>query len=104
MRVAVTEDRLACDLALGAHGDVIGELAQLNGEFPLRERLAWPADAGAVAVRPPRARRWRRSTGPGRLLATELGLDPGPELRDLHARLLADDPSLSLTADAVRPR
>src|SRR5580693_3203227 len=29
MRVTVTEDRLSCDLALGAHGDVIGELAQL---------------------------------------------------------------------------
>jgi hypothetical protein len=25
----------------------------------------------------------------------ELGLEPGPQLRDLHQRILADDPGLS---------
>ncbi len=94
-RVAVTEDRLACDLALGAHGDVIGELAQLNGEFPLRERLAWLLMLALWRC----GRRGEALAAFGqtrRLLAAELGLDPGPELLDLHARLLADDPSLAL--------
>jgi DNA-binding SARP family transcriptional activator len=98
LRAAVTEDRLACDLALGAHSAVIGELAQLNDEFPLRERLAWLlmlalwrcGRRGEALAAFDRTRR---------LLAAELGIDPGPELRDLHARLLADDRSLALPAD-----
>ena len=36
-----------------------------------------------------------------RVLATELGLDPGPELTRIHAKVLADDPSLAMPADAV---
>jgi DNA-binding SARP family transcriptional activator len=95
LRIAVTEDRLACDLALGTHGDVIGELVQLNGEFPLRERLAWllmlalwrSGRRGEALAAFDRTRR---------LLADELGIDPGPELLELHTRLLADDPSLAL--------
>ena len=38
-----------------------------------------------------------------RLLATELGIDPGQELRDLHARLLSDDPSPGTAGRAPRP-
>jgi DNA-binding SARP family transcriptional activator/tetratricopeptide (TPR) repeat protein len=97
LRVTATEDRLACDLTLGAHADVVGELGQLNGEFPLRERLAellmlalWRCGRRGEALAAfDRTRR---------VLATELGIDPGPQLRDLHARLLADDPSLALPA------
>ena len=37
----------------------------------------------------------RRSTAPDRHL-DELGLDPGPELRDLERRILEHDPSLAL--------
>ena len=97
LRVAVTEDRLACDLAIGAHGDVIGELAQLNDEFPLRERLAWLLMLALWRC----GRRGEALSAfdrTRRLLAAELGIDPGLELRDLHARLLADDPSLALPA------
>ena len=39
-RLAVVEERIGCDLALGRHGEVAGELAGLVAEFPLRERLA----------------------------------------------------------------
>src|SRR6516162_7670191 len=39
-RLAVVEDRIGCDLALGRHGEVVGELADLVSQFPLRERLA----------------------------------------------------------------
>jgi DNA-binding SARP family transcriptional activator len=100
LRAAVTEDRLACDLALGAHADVIGELAQRGGEFPLRERLAWLLMLALWRC----GRRGEALTAfdrTRRQLAGELGIDPGPELRDLHARLLADDPSLALPATGV---
>jgi DNA-binding SARP family transcriptional activator/tetratricopeptide (TPR) repeat protein len=98
LRVAAAEERLACDLSLGEHAHVIGELTQLGGEFPLRERLAgllmlalWRCGRRGEALAAfDRTRR---------VLATDLGLDAGPELRELHARLLADDASLSLTAE-----
>jgi hypothetical protein len=35
-----------------------------------------------------------------RVLAEELGLDPGPELAGLHAKVLADDPALAAPAAA----
>ena len=38
-RLAVVEERAECDLALGRHAEVAGELAGLVAEFPLRERL-----------------------------------------------------------------
>src|SRR5262249_41505352 len=39
-RLAVVEERVGCDLALGRHGEVVGELAGLVARFPLRERPA----------------------------------------------------------------
>jgi DNA-binding SARP family transcriptional activator len=103
LRAAATEERLACDLSLGEHAHVVGELTQLGEEFPLRERLAgllmlalWRCGRRGEALAAfDRTRQ---------VLATELGLDPGPELRELHARLLADDPSLALTAELPAAR
>jgi DNA-binding SARP family transcriptional activator len=40
LRLAVVEERIGCDLALGAHAEVAGEPVGLVAEFPLRERLA----------------------------------------------------------------
>jgi DNA-binding SARP family transcriptional activator/tetratricopeptide (TPR) repeat protein len=103
LRVAATEERLACDLSLGEHAHVAGELTQLGEEFPLRERLAgllmlalWRCGRRGEALAAfDRTRQ---------VLATELGLDPGPELRELHARLLTDDPSLALTTELPATR
>lgn len=39
LRVVVTEDRLAADLARGRHAELVGELESLVGRHPLRERL-----------------------------------------------------------------
>jgi DNA-binding SARP family transcriptional activator len=94
LRAAVVEERAECHLALGRHLEVAFELSKLGAEHPDRERLAgllmvalWRCgrrgDALAVFDRTRRA------------LAEELGLDPGPDLRDLQARVLADDPSLA---------
>src|SRR5271157_1428260 len=96
-RLAVTEERIGCDLALGRHGEVAGELAGLVGEFPLRERLA-------VLLMTALYRCGRRGEALAafeaarRVLAAELGLDPGPELAGLQAKVLADDPALAAPA------
>ena len=39
LRLAATMDRIDCDLALGRHEQVVGELEPLVAEHPLRERL-----------------------------------------------------------------
>ena len=41
--------------------------------------------------------------GTRRVLAGELGLDPGPELAGLQAQVLADDPVLAAPAPAAAP-
>ena len=93
-RVGVFEDRIDADLALGRHAGLICELEPLIAAYPLRERLA-----GQLMVALCRCgRRGEALAAYDRaraVLAEELGLDPGPELRDLHARILVDDPSLT---------
>jgi len=97
LRLAALEDRIDADLALGRHGQLIGELEQLVAEHPLRERLraqlmlalyrsGRQADALAVYQR---ARR---------TMVDELGLEPSESLKQLERAILAHDPSLSLTA------
>ena len=93
VRLRLTEDELAARLALGAAGELVGELEALVAEHPLREglwallvtalyRAGRPADAPAAH---------RRVT---RMLADELGVDPGPALADLAHQVLVHDPAL----------
>jgi serine/threonine protein kinase/ABC-type glycerol-3-phosphate transport system substrate-binding protein len=101
LRVQALEERIAADIAQGRHGEVIGELEALTRELPLRERL-WellmlalfrsrrPADALAAFE--------RARDG----LARELGVDPSPDLRRLHERILREDPDLDLEGEPLR--
>ncbi|MEV6948882.1 BTAD domain-containing putative transcriptional regulator [Streptomyces sp. NPDC051172] len=99
-RLTALERRLDLDVRLGRHGQVIGELMSLTDEHPLREGLClllmlalYRSGRQAEALA---AYRKTRTT-----LVTELGIEPGVPLRDLHARILASDPSLG-TAPTVR--
>jgi len=100
LRAGVVEERIECDLALGRHGEVAAEGPGLVAEFPLRERLA-----GQLMVALWRCGRRGEALAvfdsARRVLAEELGIDPGPELAQLHAKVLADDPSLAPPAAAV---
>ncbi|NUT93072.1 MAG: tetratricopeptide repeat protein [Saccharothrix sp.] len=91
-RVAATETLFGVRLDLGEAADLVPELVRLVAEHPLRERLAFllmlalhRGGRGGEALRV-----FERTRV---LLAEELGVDPGPELRDLHQRLLRDDPA-----------
>jgi DNA-binding SARP family transcriptional activator/Tfp pilus assembly protein PilF len=97
MRLQAIEARIDADLHLGRHGEVIGELRQLAGVHPLRERLhallmlalyrdGQQAEALAAFQR---ARR---------VLIEELGSEPWPELRALQRQILTADPVLRLPA------
>lgn len=89
----VLEDRIDAWLALGRHTQAASELEGMVAARPLRERR-W----GKLMVASYRSgrqadalRAYQRCRA---VLADELGLEPGPELRRLEAAVLAQDPSL----------
>ncbi|MEV6847125.1 tetratricopeptide repeat protein [Actinoplanes sp. NPDC051411] len=87
LRLTALEDRFDAELAAGRHRGVLGELADLVLEQPLHERFAAQLMRALWAAgRPGEALKAFESTR--RVLAEELGTDPGPELRELHGRLL----------------
>jgi DNA-binding SARP family transcriptional activator len=93
LRLAVLEGRIAADLELGRHNEVIGELTQLVEEHPFRERLV-----GQLLLALYRSGRRTAALGAyqrfAQLAASHSGIEPGPELRALHARVLRDDTTL----------
>jgi DNA-binding SARP family transcriptional activator len=101
LRVRAAEMAIEGDLASGRHDDVIGELDALVEAHPLRERLhaqrmlaLYRAGRQAEALDA-----YRRTRA---LLVDQIGVEPGPELQQLHAAVLAQDPALAL-ADPVAP-
>ncbi len=101
MRLGATEDRIDADLAEGRHEAVAAELEGLVRDHGLRERL-W-AQLMLALYRCDRQSDSLRAYQRARdLLADELGLDPGPALRELERQVLAHDPALA--APAAVPR
>ena len=96
-RLTALMDRIDCDIALGRHEEVLGELQVLVGEHPLRERLRaqqllalYRADRQAEALE---AYQQARQT-----LVEELGIEPSPALQRLQQGILRHDPSLETPA------
>jgi DNA-binding SARP family transcriptional activator len=107
LRLVALEDRIEADLRLSRHRELVAELEGLVKEHPLRERL-WTQlllalyrsgrQADALLA-------YRRARS---ILVEELGIDPGTDLRRLHAAILAQDSGLDLrrpveTATAPAP-
>ncbi|WP_406318424.1 NB-ARC domain-containing protein [Streptosporangium sp. NBC_01639] len=90
LRLGATEDRIDLDLALGRHGEVVGELRALVAAYPLRER-AWGQLVLALHRGGRRSEALAAYQDARRLLVEELGLEPGPELRAAHDRVLAGE-------------
>ena len=91
LRLATIEDRADAALALG-RADT-GELERLVSAHPLRERLR--AQLMLALYRDGRQAEALATYRDGRrALMDELGLEPGPALRELEQRILAHDPAL----------
>ena len=87
VRLRLTEDHLAARVALGAAGQVTGELETLVAAHPLREGL-WRLLITALYQTGRQADALAAYRRIQRLLADELGLDPGVELQALEAQFL----------------
>ena len=97
LRLAALEDRIDADLALGRHSALVGELRELVAEHPLRERLR--AQLMAALYRSGRQAEALEVYREGRIaLSAELGIEPGPTLRELERAILQQDPALGAPA------
>jgi DNA-binding SARP family transcriptional activator/tetratricopeptide (TPR) repeat protein len=94
LRLQAAERQIEAGLHLGHHGQLVPGLQALVAEHPLRERFhaqlmlalhRCGRRAEALAV-------YRQARG---ILVGELGVEPGPELRQLHQFILTGDPELN---------
>jgi tetratricopeptide (TPR) repeat protein/DNA-binding SARP family transcriptional activator len=101
-RRALIAARVECDLELGRHAELVGELSQLLAAYPLDETfIAQQMTAFYRSGRPGEALGLYRETR-SRLVA-ELGTEPGPNLSELHQRILRGDPQLAVRAADTSP-
>ena len=95
LRTVVVEERIEADLALGRHAELVSELEALVQAQPHRERpraqlmlALYRSGRQADALAAYRAAR--------EALVDELGIEPGPELKELEAAILRQEAALLL--------
>jgi YVTN family beta-propeller protein len=102
LHLGALEDRIEADLALGRHRELVPELSPLVERNPLRERpraqlmlalYRCGRQAEALAI----YQEFRKT------LSQELGLEPGPALRQLEIAILSRDPSLEAKSRRSTP-
>jgi DNA-binding SARP family transcriptional activator/Tfp pilus assembly protein PilF len=93
LRLQATELRIEAGLQLGQQARLIAELERLAATYPLRERLH-----GLLMLALYRDGRQAEALASyqqaRRVLAVELGTEPGTALHDLHQQILTSDPGL----------
>jgi DNA-binding SARP family transcriptional activator/DNA-binding CsgD family transcriptional regulator len=102
LRLRATRELAEARLALGEHAHLLPELEVLVKEHPFDERLH--AQLMLALYRSGRqvdALAMYRNLR--RVLADELGIEPGPPLRDLEAAILRQDRTLDLAPEAAAP-
>lgn len=101
LRVDTLEERFDVALELGRHAEIVAEAASLAVTYPARERIRAilmlalyrsGRQAEALAV----------FSDARRTLVSDLGIEPGPELRRLHEWVLRSDPRLELSEPRAR--
>ena len=99
LRLLAQEERIEAELALGRGPDLVPELEALVADHPLQERpraqlmlALYRSGRQADALDVFREGR--------RILDEELGLEPGPALRELESAILRQDPELVVPATA----
>jgi DNA-binding SARP family transcriptional activator len=100
LRLTALEDRIAADLALGRHAELVAELEALVAQHPLRERLR-----GQLMLALYRSARQAEALAAyqqaRRVLVDELGIEPAQALQDLERAILRQDRALDLPSAAA---
>jgi DNA-binding SARP family transcriptional activator len=99
-RHLAVEDLLDARLRLGEHRDIVEELYRLTAADPLREPQ-WTRLMLALYRCGRRAEALHTYHDLRRMLDTEYGIQPGLPVREMHNRILADDPALLADPDPV---
>jgi DNA-binding SARP family transcriptional activator len=94
LRLDAAELRIKAELACGNHAQVIPELRRMLADNPIREGL-WLLLIQALDGAGRHAEALDVYGQARRAIADELGVDPGPELRQLYADMLAKDDKLA---------
>jgi hypothetical protein len=81
------ELRIDIDLQLGRHAEICAELLGLTSAYPLRERF-WAQRMHALYAANRQGEALETYRTVTRLLAEDLGIDPGAELREAHQQIL----------------
>ena len=84
------DTRIDADLRLGRQDRMVSELRDLTARYPLRERFHAQLMV-ALSGTGRQAEALEAYQDARRVLVDQLGIEPGPELRDLHKRILARD-------------
>ncbi|MDQ1725908.1 MAG: hypothetical protein QOG52_2936 [Frankiaceae bacterium] len=95
LRADAVADGVEAEMSLGRHETLVPELQNLVTAHPFDERL-WAALALAHYRCGLQADALGTIRNARQVLADELGIDPGRELRELQAAILAGDPRLDL--------
>ena len=102
LRLDAEEARVLGLLALGDHAVVVAATEEATARYPLRERV-WALHALALTRSGRQAEALAALRQIRSVLADELGLDPGHELRELEQAVLVQDPALHQWLRAPAP-
>ena len=99
-RLAALMDRIEAELARGHPTELVGQLETLVSEHPFQERL-W-AELMLALYRSGRQADALDAYRRAREQLDELGIEPSPQLKQLQAQILRQDPELQLSLKQLR--
>ena len=103
VHLVCVERRIAADLELGRHAELVGELEVLVHDHPLREGLCAQLMLALYrSGRQAEALTVYRETRS--LLVDELGIEPSPVLRELEQAILRQEPDLAPQGETTAPQ
>jgi DNA-binding SARP family transcriptional activator len=103
LRLQALEDGFDAGLRLGRYQELAPHLLDMAARYPLQERFHAQLMLALAAVGR-RAQALDAYQRARRVLIDELGIEPGPELRAVHQRILAAGAQTAPPADATRTR
>ena len=98
LRSAAAEERADVLLSLGLHEEVVPDLTAMVADHPLRERMRGLLMVALYRCGRP-AEALRVFAQGRRVLAEELGIDPGGDLSRIYQQVLTADPALAVPED-----